>query len=564
MKAATLRSSCLFSLAGKSVYFIVIDRFARSGEQAANFTFCDLPADWVNNTGGGFCGGTINGITNHLDYIQGMGFDCLWITPPVQSQGFMGYDATNLFQINPHFGTKEDLVRLSAALHGRGMCLIVDIVLNHMRPLLVNGTVNLSSIVPFSEESHYHQRNRSRNQSFADYVAAWPPPAFNPGEDNAQLLAASQQHSPAVCGHTVADHTECSCFPGNSGPNCPSFREDHLSTGWLGVMGDLNQSHEYVRAQLLSFVEGMVVNYSLDALRLDTAIYLERDFLPEIQAVAGVEILGEATVNNLTYQAGLMQGPGRPGLAGLLNFPPFYKVPEAFCAYQIGGDFGDYSHQGSWFEEADLEKLGGVLSMQLSTGLFGNLDMLGNFADNHDEYGRLHHYCRHDTLRIRHALAFAMLWRGIPIIYYGTEQGLSGHQSPDHNLGQDALRESLWQTRYSTDPWQYRFLAQLNGVRKSFGLSVGDTQLRNATKNSLVFTRAASNGAAWVFLNNAANATARSPQLYCPGPDASQGEAWYDALSELPMSSYLVKGCFLAPDKFPKVLVLKPSLRLLL
>ncbi|CAE7322575.1 amyB, partial [Symbiodinium necroappetens] len=381
MKAATLRSSCLllwlllhctdsrshgraeFSLAGKSVYFIVIDRFARSGEQAANFTFCDLPADWVNNTGGGFCGGTINGITNHLDYIQGMGFDCLWITPPVQSQGFMGYDATNLFQINPHFGTKEDLVRLSAALHGRGMCLIVDIVLNHMRPLLVNGTVNLSSIVPFSEESHYHQRNRSRNQSFADYVAAWPPPAFNPGEDNAQLLAASQQHSPAVCGHTVADHTECSCFPGNSGPNCPSFREDHLSTGWLGVMGDLNQSHEYVRAQLLSFVEGMVVNYSLDALRLDTAIYLERDFLPEIQAVhqelvlrldvesdimarnsvkplsrkidcsdelcgagyqsffdvmawfrlraqqavAGVEILGEATVNNLTYQAGLMQ-----------------------------------------------------------------------------------------------------------------------------------------------------------------------------------------------------------------------------------------------------------------
>eukprot|EP00439_Symbiodinium_sp_Y106_P023724 s3200_g2.t3 len=611
MKAATLRSSYLllwlllhctdsrspgggaeFTLAGKSVYFIVIDRFARSGEQAANFTFCDLPADWVNNTGGGFCGGTINGITNRLDYIQGMGFDCLWITPPVQSQGFMGYDATNLFQINPHFGTKDDLVRLSAALHSRGMCLIVDIVLNHMRcdpetcwPLLVKGTVNLSSIVPFNSESHYHQRNRSTSQSFADYVAAWPPPAFNPGEDNSQLLAASQQDSPAcvcvsivtssflwvvgeaspqaVCGHTVADHTECSCFPGNSGPNCPSFREDHLSTGWLGVMGDLNQSHEYVRAQLLSFVEGMVVNYSLDALRLDTAIYLQRDFLPEVQAVAGVEILGEATVNNLTYQASLMQGPGRPGLAGLLNFPPFYKVPEAFCAYQIGGDFGDYSHQGTWFEEADLEKLGGVLSLQLSTGLFGNPDMLGNFVDNHDEYGRLDHYCRHDTLRIRHALAFAMLWRGIPIIYYGTEQGLSGHQSPDHNLGQDALRESLWQTRYSTDPWQYRFLALLNGIRKSFGISVGDAQIRNATKTSLVFTRAGSNGAAWVFLNNAANATARSPQRYCPGPDASQGEAWYDALSELPMSPYLVDGCFLAPDKFPKVLVLK-TLRLLL
>ena len=62
-----------FTLAGKSIYFVVIDRFARSGEQAVNTTPCDLPADWVNNTGGGFCGGTINGITKQLDYIQAGG-----------------------------------------------------------------------------------------------------------------------------------------------------------------------------------------------------------------------------------------------------------------------------------------------------------------------------------------------------------------------------------------------------------------------------------------------------------------------------------------------------------
>eukprot|EP00913_Durusdinium_trenchii_P020623 g19369.t1 len=96
-----------FSLAGKSVYFLV----------ASNTTFCDLSADWINNTGGGYCGGTLNGIINRLDYIQGMGFDCVWITPVVDANGFMGYDAVNIFDIEPHFGTKESY-RVCTALCG--------------------------------------------------------------------------------------------------------------------------------------------------------------------------------------------------------------------------------------------------------------------------------------------------------------------------------------------------------------------------------------------------------------------------------------------------------------
>ena len=40
-----------------------------------------------------------------------------------------------------------------------------------------------------AEESHYHQRNRSGDQSFEEYVAAWPPPAFNPGEDGSDFRA---------------------------------------------------------------------------------------------------------------------------------------------------------------------------------------------------------------------------------------------------------------------------------------------------------------------------------------------------------------------------------------
>ena len=50
------------------------------------------------------------------------------------------------------------------------------------------------------------------------------------------------------------------------------------------------------------------------------------------------------------------------------------------------------------------------------------------------------------SCRIRQALVWVFLTRGIPILYYGTEQGLDGHQGPHNNKGQDNLRESLWQT----------------------------------------------------------------------------------------------------------------------
>lgn len=48
--------------------------------------------------------------------------------------------------------------------------------------------------------------------------------------------------------------------------------------------------------------------------------------------------------------------------------------------------------------------------------------------------------------RIRQALVWVFLARGIPILYYGTEQGLDGHQGPENSKGQDNLRESMWQT----------------------------------------------------------------------------------------------------------------------
>ena len=53
-----------------------------------------------------YCGGTFNGLRNHLDYIQELGFDGIWISPIVENtqNGYHGYWAKNIYNINPYFG----------------------------------------------------------------------------------------------------------------------------------------------------------------------------------------------------------------------------------------------------------------------------------------------------------------------------------------------------------------------------------------------------------------------------------------------------------------------------
>ena len=101
---------------GRSIYFVVTDRFSKSGTDAG--THPCVGKDW--------CGGTLKGVLERLDYIQDLGFDAVWITPVVKQvpwldrwngTGYHGYWAQDFNAIDPHIGTEADLLALSAALH---------------------------------------------------------------------------------------------------------------------------------------------------------------------------------------------------------------------------------------------------------------------------------------------------------------------------------------------------------------------------------------------------------------------------------------------------------------
>ncbi len=77
------------------------------------------------------CGGTLKGVTEKLDHIQGLGFNTVWLTPIFDSPSHHGYDTRDYYTIHPRLGTGEDLERLVEEAHKRGMLLVLDFVANH-------------------------------------------------------------------------------------------------------------------------------------------------------------------------------------------------------------------------------------------------------------------------------------------------------------------------------------------------------------------------------------------------------------------------------------------------
>src|SRR5881275_3036012 len=75
--------------------------------------------------------GDLNGVMQKLDYVAGLGVDCIWLMPVAASPSYHGYDVSDYYRIEPAYGSNDDFQRLVAAAHRRGIALLVDMVLNH-------------------------------------------------------------------------------------------------------------------------------------------------------------------------------------------------------------------------------------------------------------------------------------------------------------------------------------------------------------------------------------------------------------------------------------------------
>ena len=88
------------------------------------------PRSFADADGDGI--GDLQGVTEHLDYLEYLGVDVLWLCPVYRSpQRDNGYDVSDYQDVDPIFGTLADLDALISAVHAHGMRLIMDLVVNH-------------------------------------------------------------------------------------------------------------------------------------------------------------------------------------------------------------------------------------------------------------------------------------------------------------------------------------------------------------------------------------------------------------------------------------------------
>lgn len=134
---------------GPVVYQVLVDRFAPSENLDAKRGLYAAPRrlrSWNENPARGtrddaiglwsheldFWGGDLASLHGKLDYIEGLGVDVLYLNPIHQALTNHKYDAQDYTKVSAEYGTRADVKRLADDLHGRGMRLVLDGVLNHM------------------------------------------------------------------------------------------------------------------------------------------------------------------------------------------------------------------------------------------------------------------------------------------------------------------------------------------------------------------------------------------------------------------------------------------------
>ena len=139
------------------IYFLMLDRFSDGNEleykdNEGQFVFSGTtplfkPQDrdhaiqtaedaqrW-REAGVKWAGGTLAGLASKIGYLKRLGVSAIWISPVFKQVNFQptyhGYGIQNFLEVDPHFGSREDLKNLVQTAHANGLYVILDIILNH-------------------------------------------------------------------------------------------------------------------------------------------------------------------------------------------------------------------------------------------------------------------------------------------------------------------------------------------------------------------------------------------------------------------------------------------------
>ena len=319
-------------------------------------------------------GGDLQGIINHLDYIEGLGVTALWMTPVIENdmpdRTEHGYAFTNHYKIEPRLGTADTYKTLSDQLHGRGMKLIQDAVYNHM------GLYNFLM----------------QDAPAIDWVHRWP-----------EL--------------TKPNYRDQVHFD----PYVSKSDKKRMLDGWFtSEMPDLNQSNPFVADFLIQHALWCTEEFGVDAWRIDTYIYVDPVFMNKCnQALLNeypkITLFGESWVDGVASQAYFAKNnykvPFKSNLTGALDFQVLFHGIQPALTQPPQGVNQLYQTLGNDFLYKDATN--NVI-----------------FLDNHD-MSRFFSVVSEDVNKMKMGIQWLLTERGIPQMYYGTEILMKGVSNPD-------------------------------------------------------------------------------------------------------------------------------------
>ncbi len=453
-----------------NIYQIITDRFY-DGDPSNNMA----NPDGVFDPAGGSTihGGDFKGIQQKLDYLRALGANAIWISPILHNTfaQYHGYSTWDFYSIDPHWGTFEDLTNMIAAAHARGIFVILDVITNHGGDLI--DSTNAAYATTFRTPPGGYEMRFKTNKTY--------PPPFDTNAINPAL--ASLFHTNGL----IQDFNV----------------QQQVELGELRGLDDFRTELTYVRTNMVNIWQHWIGVADVDGFRVDTTKHVENGFwqfwCQQIHQYgiglgkSNFFLFGE-TLTGSDNAVGAYTGTRSGGnfeYDSMLDYPLYFTINPVFAnatgnTKQIEDHYnaiaGNYD-TNAWFR-------------------------LITFLDNHDQSRFLSaSLANNNTNRLAVALAFLYTARGIPCLYYGTEQAFNGAKDSINSNREDMFAGGFEPGASAGDNFNmthpmFRHVAMLNNFRRNYASlrRGGHRNLWNTPGGPGLFAYSRTNGAEEVFV----------------------------------------------------------------
>jgi glycosidase len=461
-----------------AVYLIMSDRFANGNSNNDSTTETTEKAD--RNFDSGRHGGDIDGIINHLDYLQALGVTALWCTPMLEDNeirySYHGYAISDCFKIDSRFGTNEDFKKLSYELHQKGMKHIMDYVTNHW-----GGKHWMIQDLPTYDWIH-HWENADNNFQRSNYRMT-----------------------------TQFD------------PNATEIDKKGCMDGWFDTtMPDMNQSNPLLLKYITQNAIWWIEYADLDGLRVDTYSYNDKDGISQwtkaiMDEYPNFNIVGEVWMHD---QAQISYWQKDSPIGAIENYNSY--LPSVM-------DFTLHDALEKAFNEDKMNWADGMVRIYenfTNDFLYANPNNLMLFMGNHDT-SRFISLIDSDINKYKMGLTLISTARGYPQLYYGEEIAMTGLKSEGDGLlrkdfpggwKEDLLNAFSSQGRNEKQTEFYEFTKKILNWRKTAEVVHHGKMLHFVPgDNVYVYFRYTDDKSVMVVINNSDKSQKLKWELYAEG-----------------------------------------------